>query len=86
MVLFKHKISYKLPNGNGVQAHLDAPAYDHIGRVEHLTANIAADAATMERRCLEVVPGSHRMDVRLAEGGRISEAWERGFQWGTCPT
>ncbi|EPS36013.1 hypothetical protein H072_10457 [Dactylellina haptotyla CBS 200.50] len=29
--LFKDKINYKLPGANGFQAHLDAPAYTHIG-------------------------------------------------------
>ena len=81
MLLFKDKINYKMPQGNGFQPHLDAPAYDHIGRIEHLTANIAIDAATPENGCLEVVPGSHRMDVELADGGCISDAWVRDHEW-----
>ena len=85
MLLFKDKINYKLPFGNGFQAHLDAPAYDHIGRIEHITANIAIDAATPENGCLEVVPGSHRMDVELSHGGHISEAWENSQSWVSVP-
>jgi len=81
MLLFKDKINYKLPGGNGFGAHLDAPAYDHIGQIEHTTANIAVDAATIANGCVEVVPGSHRMAVELAEGGRISDAWEARQQW-----
>lgn len=81
MLLFKDKINYKLPGGNGFQAHLDAPAYDHIGRIEHTTANIAVDAATVENGCVEVVPGSHRMDVELSHGGHISQAWEDSHEW-----
>ncbi|KAF2774467.1 PhyH-domain-containing protein [Teratosphaeria nubilosa] len=81
MLLFKDKINYKLPGGNGFQAHLDAPAYDHIGQIEHTTANLAVDAATLANGCVEVVPGSHRMDVELSEGGRISEAWEAKHTW-----
>ena len=34
MLLFKDKINYKQAGGNGFQAHLDAPAYDHIGQIE----------------------------------------------------
>ena len=75
MLLFKDKINYKLPHGNGFAPHLDAPAYDHIGKIEHVTANIAVDPATAANGCLEVVPGSHRMDVDLAHGGRISDEW-----------
>jgi hypothetical protein len=81
MLLFKDKINYKLPGGNGFGAHLDAPAYDHIGEIEHTTANLAVDPATIANGCVEVVPGSHRMNVELAEGGRIAPAWEESHDW-----
>lgn len=81
MLLFKDKINYKLPGGNGFQAHLDAPAYDHIGRIEHTTANLAVDAATSDNGCVEVVPGSHRMDVSLSHGGHIAADWEEAHDW-----
>jgi 2-aminoethylphosphonate dioxygenase len=85
MLLFKDKINYKLPKGNGFQAHLDAPAYDHIGRIEHVTANVAIDAATLANGCLEVVPGSHRMEIDFAHGGRITDEWEASHEWTTVP-
>ena len=85
MLLFKDKINYKQPHGNGFQAHLDAPAYDHIGRIEHVTANVAIDAATIENGCLEVVPGSHKMDVEFAEHGRIKPEWEDAHEWISIP-
>ncbi|KAK4499299.1 hypothetical protein PRZ48_009812 [Zasmidium cellare] len=81
MLLFKDKINYKLAGGNGFGAHLDAPAYDHIGEIEHTTANLAVDPATIENGCVEVVRGSHRMNVELAEGGRISKEWETFQDW-----
>ena len=85
MLLFKEKINYKQPQGNGFQAHLDAPAYDHIGRIEHVTANIAIDAATPENGCLEVVPGSHKMEIEFAAGGRIKPEWEHSHPWTSIP-
>jgi ectoine hydroxylase-related dioxygenase (phytanoyl-CoA dioxygenase family) len=85
MLLFKDKINYKQARGNGFQAHLDAPAYDHIGRIEHVTANFAIDAATLENGCLEVVPGSHRMAIEFADGGRITPAWEAAHEWVSVP-
>ncbi|KKK12542.1 hypothetical protein ARAM_003073 [Aspergillus rambellii] len=85
MLLFKDKINYKQPHGNGFQAHLDAPAYDHIGRMEHVTANFAIDAATAANGCLEVVPGSHKMDIEFAAGGRILPAWENAHEWVSVP-
>jgi ectoine hydroxylase-related dioxygenase (phytanoyl-CoA dioxygenase family) len=85
MLLFKDKINYKLAAGNGFAAHLDAPAYDHISKIEHLTANFAVDEATLENGCIEVVPGSHKMDVELAHGGAISKAWEDDHEWTAVP-
>lgn len=85
MLLFKDKINYKLPHGNGFRPHLDAPAYDHVGRIEHVTANVAIDAATVANGCLEVVPGSHTMDVDLEEGGRIAPAWVDAHEWLSVP-
>ncbi|QIX00973.1 hypothetical protein AMS68_006490 [Peltaster fructicola] len=85
MVLFKDKINYKLAGGNGFGAHIDAPAYDHIGQIEHTTANIAVDAANLENGCLEVVRGSHKMVVDLADGGAISKTWEESHEWLPVP-
>ena len=85
MLLFKDKINYKQAYGNGFVAHLDAPAYDHIGQIEHVTANFAIDAATPANGCLEVVPGSHRMNVDFAQGGRISTEWEAAHEWIPVP-
>jgi ectoine hydroxylase-related dioxygenase (phytanoyl-CoA dioxygenase family) len=85
MLLFKDKINYKSPKGNGFQAHLDAPAYDHISKIEHVTANFAIDAATVENGYLEVVPGSHKMSVDLADGGRIADSWVEAHEWVPVP-
>ncbi|KAL5336936.1 hypothetical protein BJX70DRAFT_371088 [Aspergillus crustosus] len=87
MLLFKDKINYKQPRGNGFQAHLDAPAYDHIGggRIEHITANFAIDAATPENGCLEVVPGSHKMAIEFEHCGRILLAWKATHEWVKIP-
>ncbi|KAH8697403.1 hypothetical protein BGW36DRAFT_378633 [Talaromyces proteolyticus] len=85
MLLFKDKINYKQARGNGFQAHLDAPAYDHIGKIEHVTTNFAIDAATHENGCLEVVSGSHKMNVPCIDGGRIDPAWEAEQDWVSVP-
>jgi hypothetical protein len=80
--LFKDKINYKLAGGSGFGAHLDAPAYDHIGEIEHTTANLAVDAANIANGCIEVVPGSHKTDVELVGGtGQISPSWEAQATW-----
>ena len=84
MTLFKDKINYKSPGGNGFAAHLDAPAYDHVAAVEHTTANLAVDPATPANGCIEIVPGSHaywQAIPLLPGGGRIDPAWEGKQDW-----
>ncbi|KAH8898055.1 PhyH-domain-containing protein [Thozetella sp. PMI_491] len=85
MLLFKDKINYKLPHANGFNPHIDAPAYDHIGSIEHTTANLAIDAAIPENGCLEIVPGSHHMDVKLAYGAHIADDWVQRQNWVQIP-
>ncbi|KAF9892878.1 hypothetical protein FE257_000467 [Aspergillus nanangensis] len=84
-ILFKDKINYKLPGGNGFHAHVDYHAYSHIGEISHLTANVAIDDATLANGCLEVVPGSHKMAIEFSQGGRISAEWEERQNWVSVP-
>ncbi|KAL4886451.1 hypothetical protein BJY04DRAFT_213217 [Aspergillus karnatakaensis] len=81
MRLFKDKINYKSPRASGFKPHIDAPGYDHIGNIEHLTANFAVDPATIENGCLEVVAGSHRAEFDLVQGAELSAAWEAAHEW-----
>jgi ectoine hydroxylase-related dioxygenase (phytanoyl-CoA dioxygenase family) len=76
MLLFKDKINYKLPGANGFAAHIDAPAYSHMGDIKHIEVMIAVDAQTLENGCLELVPGSHKTHLPLANGGRLDQSWE----------
>lgn len=86
MDLFKDKINYKLATGNGFAAHTDAPAYDHMGKIDHLTANIAVDASNRDNGCLEVVPESHKMtDIDFVTGGHISDDWCAKHEWVSVP-
>lgn len=81
MLLFKEKINYKNPGAGGFDAHTDAPAYQHAGALKHLTINMAVDAATQENGCLEVVVGSHKMQVPIDNNNCIEKAWEEQQTW-----
>lgn len=85
MVLFKEKINYKHPGAGGFDAHTDAPAYQHAGALKHLTINMAVDEATPENGCLEVVPGSHKVQVPIGEDNCIEKDWEDAQQWMPVP-
>jgi ectoine hydroxylase-related dioxygenase (phytanoyl-CoA dioxygenase family) len=50
-----------------------------------VTANLAVDLATVENGCLEVVPGSDRMDTSYLKGVQIHPDWEAAHDWVPVP-
>jgi ectoine hydroxylase-related dioxygenase (phytanoyl-CoA dioxygenase family) len=62
-VLFKEKINFKLPGGDGFREHQDVQAGwdDYAGL--HITAMVAIDATTPENGSLEMIAGMHRRGV-----------------------
>lgn len=85
MILFKEKINYKHPGAGGFDAHTDAPAYQHAGALKHLTINMAIDEATPENGCLEVVPGSHKINIPIGDDNCIEHEWEAQQPWVSVP-
>ncbi|KAI5777425.1 hypothetical protein EDC01DRAFT_404937 [Geopyxis carbonaria] len=83
--LFKDKINYKFPGANGFVAHVDAPSYSHMGKMDHIELMCAVDPQTPENGPLEVVPGSHKTKIALANGGRIDADWESGNKFIEVP-
>lgn len=82
MVLFKEKINYKLAGSGGFDPHIDATAYTHIKDVKHLTILLAVDATNMSNGGLEVVEGSHAMDVPINRSDNcIEPAWVKSQTW-----
>jgi ectoine hydroxylase-related dioxygenase (phytanoyl-CoA dioxygenase family) len=62
--------------------HIDANAYTHIKDIRHLTCNIAIDRADIANGCLEVVDGSHDMEVEVGKEERgITKKWEAAHSW-----
>lgn len=81
MILFKDKVNYKLPGANGFVAHIDAPAYEHMGDLKFMEVMVVVDPQTPENGCLEFVPGSHKMEPKLANGGRLDPDWENSLEF-----
>ena len=68
-VLFKDKINFKMPGGDGFKAHQDVQAgWDRYASL-HITALVSIDASTIENGCLEIAPGHHKE-------GFIGESWK----------
>lgn len=59
-VLFKDKINFKLPGGDGFKEHQDVQAgWDEYASI-HLTAMVAIDATNEQNGSLEMLPGQHQ--------------------------
>lgn len=82
-VLFKEKINFKMPGGEGFKAHQDQQAGWTRYAPLFMTAMVTIDPATLENGCLEMVPGRHK-------DGLLGEEWnplsEDGLQLVPVPT
>ena len=81
-VLFKEKLNFKLPGGNGFTAHQDAPAFASFGQDYHITAMISVDATTVENGCLEMAYGRHRQGLLdMTSEQVLSQAVIDALEW-----
>ncbi len=68
-VLFKDKINFKKPGGDGFKAHQDIQAgWDSYAPI-HITALLTIDECTLDNGCLELAAGHH-------DKGFIGEKWK----------
>jgi 2-aminoethylphosphonate dioxygenase len=67
-VLFKDKINFKMPGGNGFTPHQDVQAGWSTYASVHITALVTIDPATLENGCLELAANHHRK-------GMVGELW-----------
>ncbi|KAJ5192022.1 uncharacterized protein N7498_011007 [Penicillium cinerascens] len=84
MLLFKEKINYKLAGSGGFDPHIDANAYTHVKNIKHLTILAAVDEMNETNGGLEVVDGSHRMEVPLGSDRCIEPSWVKSHTWTPC--
>lgn len=68
-VLFKDKINFKMPGGDGFRAHQDIQAGWDTYSPFHITALVTIDPCTIENGCLEIAAGHH-------DKGFIGEKWK----------
>ncbi len=67
-VLFKEKINFKLPGGEGFAPHQDAPAFVSFGQTLHVTLMVSVDPTTPENGGLDIVD-DFRDAVTLPQAG-----------------
>ena len=59
-VLFKEKINFKMPGGEGFEPHQDSQAGWEDYASNFISVMVCIDEATVANGCLEVAPGHHR--------------------------
>lgn len=66
----------------GFAPHIDAVAYTHIKDVKHLTILLSVDPSNIRNGGLEVVDGSHEMDVPINMATNcIESTWVDSHTW-----
>jgi len=85
-VLFKEKINFKLPGGNGFLPHQDAPAFTSFKQTYHITMMISIDHSDSENGCLELVPALHKQGILpTANDATIDPDFAATLEWEPLP-
>ena len=84
--LFKEKINYKMPGGDGFKAHQDVQAGWNDYASFYITALVSIDAATIENGCLEVVAGWHDRGLVGAEWTPLGDEQIAAMDFKPYPT
>jgi len=85
-VLFKDKINFKKPGGDGFKPHQDQQAGWSSYADLFITAMVSIDPATDENGCLELVAGQHGRGLIGAEWVPLDEANMANMNFVSCPT
>ena len=80
MVLFKDKINWKLPNGNGFKAHQDHPAWSDFDVSRFYSVALFCNNSTIENGCLQIVKNMNNIGL-LQDKGCIPEHIVETLKW-----
>lgn len=65
----------------GFDPHIDTNAYTHVKNIKQLPILAAVDGMNSANGGLEVVSGSHRMDIPLGNDRCIASDWVESNVW-----
>jgi ectoine hydroxylase-related dioxygenase (phytanoyl-CoA dioxygenase family) len=81
-VLFKEKINFKLPGGQGFAPHQDAPAFTCFGQEYHVTMMLSIDETTIDNGCLEIAETGKLVSLLpLNDDLTITSGTVEAMQW-----
>lgn len=84
-VLFKEKINFKMPGGDGYKPHQDSQAGWEKYADYFISVMVCIDQATEENGCLKMVAGHHKRGL-FREWEPLSEHEMEGMEFVLCPT
>ena len=85
-VLYKEKVNFKMPGGDGFKPHQDQQAgwWDYASLF--ISVLISIDEATVENGCLELAAGFHDHGLVGGEWTPLTEGQMRDMDFIACPT
>ena len=84
-VLFKEKINFKMPGGDGFRPHQDSQAGWEDYASFFISALVTIDSSTLENGCLQMVAGHHERGIYRA-WQPLTETDMTGMEFVPCPT
>ena len=84
-ILFKEKINFKMPGGDGFKPHQDSQAGWDAYADFFISALVSIDEATVENGCLQMVAGHHQRGL-FKSWRPLSEDDMAGMDFVHCPT
>jgi hypothetical protein len=84
-VLFKEKVNFKMPGGDGFKPHQDSQAGWDKYAYFFISVLVCIDEATIENGCLEVVSGHHKRGL-FRSWEPMTEADMQGMKFVPVPT
>jgi len=86
-ILYKEKVNYKLPGGDGFAPHQDVAAgWWMYKQTIHVSCLVSIDAATEANGCLEVVRGRHVDGLMGDDWKGIPDDKVASMKWEMIPT
>ncbi len=81
-LLFKEKLNFKLPGGQGFAPHQDAPAFVSFDQKYHVTGMLSVDATAPENGGLDIVDGFREaVTLPQAEDGTLRPDVVASLDW-----
>lgn len=83
--LFKEKVNFKMPGGDGFKAHQDSQAGWDTYTDFFISVLVCIDEATPENGCLEIAGGQHKRGL-FKSWEPLTEKDMAGMEFVSCPT